>query len=217
MQLDGGQAQLLGDLGVFDLHGGVERHAADELGEVGRARDGAAAAKRLELDVRDGVGAGVDADLQLHDVAARGAATTKKICPPPHPARPASAPLTPQALMDHYSNPRNVGSMDKKDLDVGTGLVVAAAAGGGAGAARRARGGGAGTARRARGRRRRGARDTLLLLLGGGGGRGVGFVGGALALGEDVGRDLRADEIAAHGCGFAGGGVLVVVADGARG
>jgi len=30
-------------------------------------------------------------------------------------------------LLDHYNNPRNVGSMDKKDLDVGTGLVGAPA------------------------------------------------------------------------------------------
>ncbi|KAL0638894.1 iron-binding protein [Maublancomyces gigas] len=32
-------------------------------------------------------------------------------------------------LLDHYNNPRNVGSMDKKDLDVGTGLVGAPACG----------------------------------------------------------------------------------------
>jgi NifU-like protein involved in Fe-S cluster formation len=31
------------------------------------------------------------------------------------------------ALLDHYSNPRNVGSMTKSDLDVGTGLVGAPA------------------------------------------------------------------------------------------
>jgi nitrogen fixation NifU-like protein len=28
-------------------------------------------------------------------------------------------------VIDHYNNPRNVGSMDKKDADVGTGLVGA--------------------------------------------------------------------------------------------
>jgi len=28
-------------------------------------------------------------------------------------------------VIDHYNNPRNVGSMDKKDSDVGTGLVGA--------------------------------------------------------------------------------------------
>jgi len=32
-------------------------------------------------------------------------------------------------VIDHYENPRNVGSMDKKDLDVGTGLVGAPACG----------------------------------------------------------------------------------------
>lgn len=32
-------------------------------------------------------------------------------------------------LLDHYSNPRNVGSMPKGDLDVGTGLVGAPACG----------------------------------------------------------------------------------------
>ena len=30
-------------------------------------------------------------------------------------------------LLDHYENPRNVGSMDKEDKDVGTGLVGAPA------------------------------------------------------------------------------------------
>ena len=32
-------------------------------------------------------------------------------------------------LLDHYENPRNVGSMDKEDTDVGTGLVGAPARG----------------------------------------------------------------------------------------
>ena len=30
-----------------------------------------------------------------------------------------------EKVIDHYNNPRNVGSMDKKDSDVGTGLVGA--------------------------------------------------------------------------------------------
>lgn len=38
-------------------------------------------------------------------------------------------PLTCAALIDHYSNPRNVGSMSKADEDVGTGLVGAPACG----------------------------------------------------------------------------------------
>ena len=32
-------------------------------------------------------------------------------------------------VIDHYENPRNVGSMDKEDTDVGTGLVGAPACG----------------------------------------------------------------------------------------
>ena len=32
-------------------------------------------------------------------------------------------------VLDHYENPRNVGSMDKEDTDVGTGLVGAPACG----------------------------------------------------------------------------------------
>ena len=32
-------------------------------------------------------------------------------------------------MIDHYENPRNVGSMNKKDFDVGTGLVGAPACG----------------------------------------------------------------------------------------
>ncbi len=34
-----------------------------------------------------------------------------------------------EKLMDHYENPRNVGSMDKKDTSVGTGMVGAPACG----------------------------------------------------------------------------------------
>ncbi|KEQ73335.1 FeS cluster assembly scaffold IscU [Aureobasidium namibiae CBS 147.97] len=37
--------------------------------------------------------------------------------------------LTCAALLDHYSKPRNVGSMQKNDTDVGTGLVGAPACG----------------------------------------------------------------------------------------
>jgi nitrogen fixation NifU-like protein len=32
-------------------------------------------------------------------------------------------------VLDHYENPRNVGSLDKSDLDVGTGMVGAPACG----------------------------------------------------------------------------------------
>jgi len=34
-----------------------------------------------------------------------------------------------QNVIDHYKNPRNVGSLDKNDRDVGTGLVGAPACG----------------------------------------------------------------------------------------
>lgn len=34
-----------------------------------------------------------------------------------------------EKVLDHYSNPRNVGSMQKSDMDVGTGLVGAPACG----------------------------------------------------------------------------------------
>jgi len=34
-----------------------------------------------------------------------------------------------EKVIDHYENPRNVGSMDKEDLDVGTGMVGAPACG----------------------------------------------------------------------------------------
>ncbi len=34
-----------------------------------------------------------------------------------------------EKLLDHYENPRNIGSMEKNDADVGTGLVGAPACG----------------------------------------------------------------------------------------
>ena len=34
-----------------------------------------------------------------------------------------------EKVIDHYENPRNVGSMDKKDNSVGTGMVGAPACG----------------------------------------------------------------------------------------
>ena len=39
-----------------------------------------------------------------------------------------TAPSLPQVI-DHYEHPRNVGSMDKEDMSVGTGLVGAPACG----------------------------------------------------------------------------------------
>lgn len=46
--------------------------------------------------------------------------------PPLSPPPPSSHP---PKVLDHYENPRNVGSMDKKDTSVGTGLVGAPACG----------------------------------------------------------------------------------------
>ncbi|OAP65467.1 iron sulfur cluster assembly protein 2, mitochondrial [Fonsecaea erecta] len=52
----------------------------------------------------------------------------------PSPLRPATAVSQQrrsyhEKVLDHYSNPRNVGSMDKSAVDVGTGLVGAPACG----------------------------------------------------------------------------------------
>lgn len=45
-------------------------------------------------------------------------------------ARPAVASRSYHAkVIDHYENPRNVGKMNKDDVDVGTGLVGAPACG----------------------------------------------------------------------------------------
>ena len=69
MELDGRQAQLLCDLRVFDLLGLLEREALDALGHVRAGGDSTPAAKGLELDVGDDAVL-VDANLQLHDIAA---------------------------------------------------------------------------------------------------------------------------------------------------
>jgi len=44
-------------------------------------------------------------------------------------ARPATARLYHANVLSHYENPRNVGSLPKNDIDVGTGLVGAPACG----------------------------------------------------------------------------------------
>lgn len=71
LTLHGWQRKLLRNLGVPDLARLLQRHTPHQLGQVGAARDGAAATKRLELDIRDGVVVGVDLDLQLHHIATR--------------------------------------------------------------------------------------------------------------------------------------------------
>lgn len=45
------------------------------------------------------------------------------------PAQPSQRRSYHEKVLDHYSNPRNVGSMSKTDTDVGTGLVGAPACG----------------------------------------------------------------------------------------
>ena len=74
MQLDGREAQVLGDVAVLDRGRVVERAPLHPLGGHGRARDRRAAPKRLEARVGDRARGRVDADLQLHDVAAGGRA-----------------------------------------------------------------------------------------------------------------------------------------------
>ncbi len=74
MQFDGRQAQFLCDLGIADLRGLFERHAAHEFGQVGGRSDGGAAAEGLEFDVADGVVCRVDFDLEFHYVTAGGCA-----------------------------------------------------------------------------------------------------------------------------------------------
>mmetsp|Transcript_10256 Transcript_10256/g.31676 ORF Transcript_10256/g.31676 Transcript_10256/m.31676 type:complete len:208 (-) Transcript_10256:33-656(-) len=74
VQLHGRQRELGRDVLVGDLHGLVERLAAQHLGHVRGGRDGAAAAEGHELRVLDDGGLGVHLHLQLHDVAALGGA-----------------------------------------------------------------------------------------------------------------------------------------------
>jgi hypothetical protein len=69
MEFDGGESELLSNLRVFYFTGLVEREAHDTLGHVRTRGDGASAAKRLELDVRDDTIV-VYTYLQLHNVAA---------------------------------------------------------------------------------------------------------------------------------------------------
>jgi hypothetical protein len=64
------QAEFLCDLCVLDARCILERHTPHELGQITRTRNSAAASERLELDIADGVVVGVNADLQLHDIAA---------------------------------------------------------------------------------------------------------------------------------------------------
>ena len=69
VQLDRGQRQLLGDVGVLELEGLVDRLSLDPLGGQGAAGDGRAATERLEFGVDD-LAVLVHLDLELHHVAA---------------------------------------------------------------------------------------------------------------------------------------------------
>lgn len=71
VELDGRQAQLLGNLGVLDFFGLLQRQPLDTLGHIRARGDGTPASERLELDVGDDA-VFIDLDLQLHDVAAPG-------------------------------------------------------------------------------------------------------------------------------------------------
>ena len=53
--------------------------------------------------------------------------TYSQKCPDPH--SDVLFPLFPLKVVDHYENPRNVGSLDKNSRNVGTGLVGAPACG----------------------------------------------------------------------------------------
>lgn len=64
------KAKLLGNFGVTNPTGIVKAHPTDQLGEITRAGDGAAATEGLELDVADLVGFRVDLDLKLHHITA---------------------------------------------------------------------------------------------------------------------------------------------------
>lgn len=71
--------------------------------------------------------------------ALRTVASSSRIAARPLAARaavvPRASPVAVQArsyhpnVIDHYENPRNVGRMNKDDVDVGTGLVGAPACG----------------------------------------------------------------------------------------
>jgi hypothetical protein len=74
LTLDRRQTKLFRDLCVLNPCSILKRHTADQLGQVTRTGDRAAATESLELHIADGVVVGVDTDLQLHDVAACGSA-----------------------------------------------------------------------------------------------------------------------------------------------
>jgi len=71
MQFDGRQRELLGDVAVLDLTGGVQVLALDPLSCQAGGSDGRAATEGFELCVHD-LAVVVNLDLQFHDVSAGG-------------------------------------------------------------------------------------------------------------------------------------------------
>jgi hypothetical protein len=71
VELDGREAELLGNIRVLDFLGVLERETLDALGHIRAGGDSAPAAERLELHVGY-YSALVDTDLELHHVAAPG-------------------------------------------------------------------------------------------------------------------------------------------------
>jgi hypothetical protein len=68
VELDGREAELLGNLRVLNLLGVLEREALDALSHVRAARNGRATSESLELDIGDDT-VFVDTNLELHHVA----------------------------------------------------------------------------------------------------------------------------------------------------
>ena len=69
VKLDRREAQLLGNLSVFDLASLLKRETLDALSHIRAGGNGAATAECLELDIGDDA-VFVHANLELHDIAA---------------------------------------------------------------------------------------------------------------------------------------------------
>ncbi len=68
------QTQLPRNLRIPNLSRILQRHPPHQFRQVAGTRNRGSASKSLELDIRDGVGGGIDLDLKLHDVPAGGCA-----------------------------------------------------------------------------------------------------------------------------------------------
>lgn len=74
MELDGGEAELFGNLGVLNRTSILKSHTTDTFGHIARRSNGRATSKSLELDVDNLARCLVDLDLKLHDITAGGCA-----------------------------------------------------------------------------------------------------------------------------------------------